>query len=185
MKSLQTIQKTFAVFEIIVRVARILAIVGACLGAAGILCAVVGGSGGRVISLFGQELKMFAPGPELKPLLGKMLSYTVLLCAQIFLLALAGRYFKTERADGTPFTAHGADLLKKLAIRCIYVPIVALIIAAVITVCLDVPDVDGIASNLPGLTVGLVLLLASFIFRYGAELEEKNRPSGDNTGVEI
>lgn len=185
MKSLQTIQKTFGVFETIVRVARILAIVGACLCAAGALCAVVGGSGGRVISLFGEELKMFTPGPELKPLLGRMLSYTVLLCAQIFLLTLAGQYFRAERADGTPFTARGAQLLKKLAIRCIYVPVVALIVVAVLTVCMDVPDVDGIAGNLPGLVLGLVLLLASFIFQYGAELEEKNRPSDNGIGVEI
>lgn len=185
MKSLQTIQKTFRVFEILVRVARILAIVGACLCALGALCAVVGYNGGHVISLFGEPVKLFAPGPELRPLFGRLLSYAILLCAQIFLLALAGQYFKAERADGTPFTLRGAEMLKKLAIRCIYVPIVALVIVAVLTVCLDVPDVDGITSNLPGLTVGLVLLLASFIFRYGAELEEKNRALGGDTGVEI
>ena len=31
----------------------------------------------------------------------------------------------------------------------------------------------GIVSNLPGIGVGLILILASFIFRYGAELEGK------------
>ena len=33
--------------------------------------------------------------------------------------------------------------------------------------------VGGIVSNLPGIGVGLILILASFIFRYGAELEGK------------
>lgn len=53
-------------------------------------------------------------------------------------------------------------------------PIVAIVISAVVTAVLGTPDVDGgIVSNLPGIGVGLILILASFIFRYGAELEGK------------
>ena len=53
-------------------------------------------------------------------------------------------------------------------------PIVAVVIASVITVCLGVES-SGDISNLPGLVTGIVLILASLIFRYGAELEEQNR----------
>ena len=53
-------------------------------------------------------------------------------------------------------------------------PIVAVVIASVITVCLGV-ERGGDVSNLPGVITGIVLILASLIFRYGAELEEQNR----------
>ena len=50
----------------------------------------------------------------------------------------------------------------------------AVVIASVIGVCLGV-ERDGDVSNLPSLVTGIVLILASLIFRYGAELEEQNR----------
>ena len=40
MKTLQSIQKAFQVFEILTKVARIICIVGACLCAVGVLCTV-------------------------------------------------------------------------------------------------------------------------------------------------
>ena len=174
MKSLETIQKTFRVFEILTKVARILCIVGACLCAGFALCIVVQYHGGRVLNLFGQPVQLAPAGTDLRHLFARLLSYTIVLCSQILLLALAGRYFKAERAAGTPFTAAGAEQLRRLGIRCIYVPIVALVIAAVSIELLDAGHVaDSISGNLPGLVVGLLLLLASAIFRYGAELEER------------
>ena len=54
-------------------------------------------------------------------------------------------------------------------------PIVAVAAVAVVGLCLTMPELDGgLIGNLPGLIVGLVLLLVSLIFRYGAELEEKS-----------
>ena len=52
-------------------------------------------------------------------------------------------------------------------------PIVAVVIASVITACLGAEGGD--VSNLPSVVTGIVLILASLIFRYGAELEEQNR----------
>ena len=83
-------------------------------------------------------------------------------------------YFKTEQADSTPFTENGANLLRKLGIRCIWMPIVAVVIASVITVCLGA-ERSGDISNFPSLVTGIVLILSSLIFRYGAELEQRNR----------
>lgn len=53
--------------------------------------------------------------------------------------------------------------------------IVSIVIAAVITACLGA-ERSGDVSNLPGVVTGVVLILVSLIFRYGAELEKKARP---------
>ena len=53
-------------------------------------------------------------------------------------------------------------------------PIVAVVIASVITVCLGA-ERSGDISNFPSLVTGIVLILSSLIFRYGAELEQRNR----------
>ena len=53
MKSLQTIQKTFRVFQILAKIAFVFSIVGASICAVGALCAVTWYSGGTVFTLFG------------------------------------------------------------------------------------------------------------------------------------
>ena len=174
MKSLQTIQKTFRIFQILAKIAFIFSIVGASICAVGALCAITWYSGGQVLSLFGEPLAIFAGGESLGETLAVLLSELILLVTDAILLAFAGRYFKTEQAEGTPFTENGANLLKKLGIRCIWMPIVAIVLASVITVCLGAESVTDV-SNLPSVVTGIVLILASLIFRYGAELEAKNR----------
>ena len=138
------------------------------------LCAAVWYNGGQVFSLFGEPVTIFSSGEGLDQALAALLSDLILLATDAVLLGFAGRYFKIEQAEGTPFTENGANLIRKLGIRCIWMPIVAVVIASVITVCLGVES-SGDISNLPGLVTGIVLILASLIFRYGAELEEQNR----------
>ena len=87
------------------------------------------------------------------------------------LFLFAWQYLKAEEAAGTLFTVSGADTVKKLGIRIIVLPLVAVIISAVIYGCFGLtPDVD-ISSGGCVITGG-VLILVSLIFRYGAELEE-------------
>ena len=117
-------------------------------------------------------MTIFSSGKGLNQVLAVLLSDMVLLTADAILLGFAGGYFKTEQAEGTPFTENGADLIKKLGIRCIWMPIVYIVIASVLTVCLGAEG-GGDVSNLPSVITGIVLILASLIFRYGAELEEK------------
>lgn len=109
-----------------------------------------------------------------KSIYGVMLSDLVYLTTDAILLGLAGQFFKTEQAAGTPFTEDGANRIRKLGIHCIWMPIVAVVIASVITVCLGVEQ-RGDVSNLPGVVTGIVLILASLIFSYGAQLEAQNR----------
>ena len=174
MRSLQTVQKTFRVFQILTKIAFIFSIVGASICAVGALCAMAWYTGGQVFSLFGEPITFFAGREDMHRAMAVLLSELVCLTTDAILLGFAGRYFKTEQAEGTPFTESGADLIKKLGIRCIWMPIVAVVIASVITVCLGVESSSDI-SNLPSVVTGIVLILASLIFRYGAELEKQNR----------
>ena len=172
MKSLKTIQKAFHVFQILAKVAFILTIVGASICAVGALCCTVWCAGGQVFSLFGEPVTMFSEVGKLNQMQVRLLSNLVYLITDAILLGFAGRYFRTEQAEGTPFTHRGANLVQRLGVRCIWMPIVYIVIASVLTVCLGAEG-GGDVSNLPSVITGIVLILASLIFRYGAELEEK------------
>ena len=172
MKQLETIQKTFRVFQILTKIAWIFSIVGAVLCAVGALCAFAWYSGGQVFSLTGELVTVFASDKGMNEMLAVLLSDFVMLVSEAILLFFAGRYLKAEQFDGTPFTETGAEQLQKLGIRCIWLPIVAAVISGIIVVCLGSEETGDI-SNLPSLVTGIVLILTAMIFRYGAALEEK------------
>ena len=174
MKQLETIQKTFRVFQTLTKIAYIFSIVGAIICAVGALCAAAWYSGGQVFGLFGEPVTIFSTGRGMNEMLAVLLSDFIMLTSEAILLSFAGRYLKAEQADGTPFTETGADTLKRLGIRCIWLPIVAVTVACIICVCFNAEDA-GNYSNLPSVAIGIVLILASMIFRYGAELEAKNK----------
>lgn len=181
MKSLQTIQKTFRVFQILAKIAFVFSIVGASVCAGGALCTMTWYTGGQVLSIFGEPITFYADGKGINQILAILLSDLVCLTADAILLSFAGRYFNTEQSEGTPFTENGAKLIRNLGIRCIYMPIVAIVVATVITVCLGA-ERSGDISNLPSIVTGIILILASLIFRYGAELE-KERDLQNNTDL--
>ena len=172
MEQLQKIQKTVHVFEILTKIAYIFSIVGAVLCAVGALCALSYASGGQVFSLFGEPVTIFSTTRPMTETMAVMLADFVMLVTEAILLSFALRYLKAEQADGSPFTVSGADTLKKLGIRCIWMPIVAMVLVSVIGVCYNVENISS-DSNLPSLVTGVVLILASMVFRYGAALEEK------------
>lgn len=173
MEQLNRIQKTFHVFEILTKIAYIFSIVGAIFCAVGALCAFSWYSGGQVFSLFGEPITIFSSSDRaLNEVLAVLLADFVMITAEAILLSFAHRYLKAEQADGTPFTEAGADMLKKLGIRCIWLPIVAMVVASVIGVSFGAENI-GSDSNLPSLATGIVLILTSMIFRYGASLETK------------
>lgn len=156
---LQSIQKIVRVFGILVRVAKILCIVGASLCAVGALFITVASQGGQA---FGQPLGITS---------AEMWAAFIQLVSKAILLGLAEIYFRSEQADGTPFTEQGADRLKQLGIRCIWISIVATVLASVVAV-LGAAN-SGVVGNGTDVITGIVLILISMIFRYGAELEQK------------
>lgn len=174
MEQLQKIQKTFHVFEVLTKIAFVFSIVGASLCAVGALCAFSWYSGGQVFSLFGEPITIFSTTKGMNETLAAMLGDCILLVTEAILLSFGSKYLKAEQADGTPFTQTGADMLKTLGIRCIWMPIVAMVIVSVIGVCFNAETLDTV-SNLPSLALGIALILSSMIFRYGATLEEKSK----------
>ena len=172
MNTLQTIQKTFHVFHVLAKIAFIFSIVGAALCAVGALCAVSGLTVGTGLTVFGQPVMSFGSS-GVNYALAALLSDMVILISDAVLLGFTGRYLALELAEGTPFTENGANTLRRLGIRYIYIPIVTAVIASVIIVAFDAEPGRDI-SNLPELTTGIAFILTSLIFRYGAELERKS-----------
>lgn len=172
MKTLESIQKTMRVFQILTKIALVFSILGAAACALGGLFALTWYTGGEVFSLFGQPITPFVGMEDTNHAMAVLLSDLVFLSADAILLTFAQGYFKLEQAEGTPFTKKGAESIKKLGIHCIWMPIVAMAIVSVVLLCLG-EEKGGEINNLPSVATGIVLILVSLIFRYGAELEEE------------
>ena len=179
MKTLQTIQKTFRVFQTLSKIAMILSFVWAGLAALGLLCGMVWYSGGNVFGASQELLYSLTVTGGLTEMIGVLLVDMILALTDGTLLVFALRYFKLEQADGTPFTQHGADRVLRLGILTIVLPLVAAILSALVCEFLTLPQ-DAVRDwgNLGSLTMGIVLILVSLIFRYGAELETQKQEDG-------
>lgn len=181
MEKLQTIQKTFGVFQKLSKAAKILCVVGAVTLGVLASCTLTQSRGGNVFSLVGEPLKLFPEGTDLLQKSVELFAGVFMLTAQAILFGFSEGYLKAEQADKTPFTESGAQRLKRLGIRFIYIPIVAIAASQVVAVCFGTEVVSGL-DNFGSVVTGIVLLLASMIFRYGAELEQAktNEPSPVN-----
>ena len=169
MKTLEVIQKTFNIFKFITKIVEIFCIVGAVVLGTGAICAVIQYNGGQTFLLFGKPLEIFKDKTALLQIYTKQMSYTFMLIAEAVLFGFAHRYFKTELQDGTPFTENGAEKLLRLGIRFIYIPMLADAaskITAAVSVAKDNIDIGSFST-----ITGIVLILVSIVFRYGAELE--------------
>lgn len=174
MKSLETIQKTFRVFQILTKIAMILSFVWAGLSVLGLLCGVVWYNGGVVVGSNQELLYTLTETNGLNQLIAVLLADTIAALTDGILLVFAYRYFKAEQAAGTPFTHEGADQIRRLGVRTIVLPLVMIILIAVVYAMFGMPQgAGGDWSNGSSVTMGIVLILASIIFRYGADLEEK------------
>ncbi|MGN0906609.1 MAG: hypothetical protein ACI4NM_05620 [Bullifex sp.] len=172
MTTLEKVQKAFHVFGIIAKIAMIFCIIGAAVSALGALCLAAGMTGSHAITLFGKPVNLIFFTSDEGSSFALMLSYTVMLTAEAVLMGLTCSYLKKEQADGTPFTVSGADTVRKLGIRFIVLPIITMIIVAVIAEVFDAGEISE-AGNMPSVFTGIVLIVVSAIFRYGAELEEE------------
>ena len=173
MKSLATIQKTFHVFQVLTKIGMILSFVWAGLTVVGLLCGIAWYFGGTVIGASQEALFSLTLAGSLNQMIGVLLSDMVFALTDGTLLLFAFRYFKAEQADGTPFTHSGADQIKRLGIRTIVLPLVAAILSAVFCELFGLSRAMVDRGNLVGVFMGIVLILASLVFRYGAELEAK------------
>lgn len=177
MKSLTTIQKTFRVFQILSKVLMILSFVAAGLALLGVTCAMVWRNGGTVVGAQMETMFSLTNTSGLEQMIAELLADAVFALTDGVLFLFAFLYFKAEQADGTPFTQSGADRIRNWGINSIVLPIVAAIIAAVIYGCFGLTRSEG-WNNGGFVLLGIVLILASLVFRYGAELAENVKRNG-------
>ena len=168
--TLKNIQKCARVLHTL----AIIAAVAAFLGAASALAAAVGLS--RWYNAPADVLGMLAPSMAALDH-GSYTASVAQLSADVISLALDGvvlcfaaAYLKQELADGTPFTASGAKSLLRLGILTIALPLISAAVSCVIFGAFDV-DISGDYGNGSAIIVGIVLILSSLVFSYGAELE--------------
>lgn len=181
MKSLQTIQKTFRVFQILTKIAMILSFVCAGLAALGLLCAIAWYSGGTVVGVDRELLYALTETGGLAEMAAVLLADTIAALVDGTLYAFALRYLKAEQADGTPFTSRGSVEIRQLGVRAIVLPLVGIIVTSAVCAAFDYPlNAAGDWDNLSSVSLGIVLILSSLLFRYGADLEEKAAQATDN-----
>lgn len=173
MKYLETVQKTFNVFKILAKVAMTISFVVVGLSLMGMTCAMVWRNGGIVVGLEKETILSLAETSSLNELLVHVLSDTVFALTDGILATFAFLYFNAELAEGTPFTQSGADRIKRLGIQTIVLPLVAEIISEVIYSCFGLTHTNDWGSG-GTVVLGVILILVSLVFRYGAELEARN-----------
>lgn len=91
--------------------------------------------------------------------------------ADAILLVIARSYLVFELREKTPFTAKGADKMRSLGIICIVMPVVASILSAVVYTYYGFESSSYETEN-TGIIIGIVLIVLSFVLRYGADLEQ-------------
>lgn len=174
MKSLETIQKTFSVFKILSKVAIIISFVVVGVSILGMSCAMVWENGGTVVGLEKDAMMSMTETSSFNEIICYMLSDTVFALTDGILALFAFLYFKAELEDGTPFTQNGAARIKRLGIQTIVLPLVAEIISEVIYSCFGLKHANDWGSGV-AVVLGITLILASLVFRYGAELEAREK----------
>lgn len=174
MESLQKIQKTFGVFQVLSKVAMILSFVWAGLALIGLLFGIVWYTGGSVYGANMETVISLTETGGLYEMIGTLLSDFVFALTDGVLYLFAWNYFKAEQADGTPFTVSGANRIRRLGIQTIVLPLVAVIVSSVIYTCFGMASAAD-SSNAGSVVLGIMLILVSLVFQYGAELEKNRR----------
>lgn len=177
-KTLKTIQTFSKVGRIISKIIFILCIVfGAiCLVAIGTSIAGLGAGelfkigGVSVVGLVEKET-----GESLDGMKANMIAGFFVLVSNGVLAKFFEKYFTNELAAGTPFTFAGAKEMLRIGILTIAVPIATTTVSSIILAVLK--NVQGISEGSDlnaesSVILGVVLIVLSFVFKYGAELKD-------------
>ena len=167
--SLTAIQKCARVFRVLVRIGLILSIVGAVFGLAALMLWIHWNNAPATgIPQLDQVMQLIDRGSYYHTL--STLIADVVGCAfGGALLWLFHRYLTHELADGTPFTFSGASELRRLGVVTIVLPLVSLCLQAIPYTVYDLSYPNRM-ENGTSVLLGVALILASLVFRYGAEL---------------
>ncbi len=167
MKSLNIVQKISKVLHIL----SIVAFVSAIVGAVGLI---IGGSVLLGIPYFDEHnaIKLFIMefGAKYITDLGiNMIAESIFLIGLVITSGYIRDYFKHELEDGTPFTHRGANELRKVGILSLTIPIGAICLTSIV---ISIAGAEKMITNEYEMTTGIAMILLSFVFHYGADLEK-------------
>ncbi len=163
MKSLETVQKIVRVFDVLALIAKIFTIMGlvVCLIGATLLFAVPRVIDPSIYKDLAEELGSLEPVKAGLTLIAE----AIFMVGQVVAAISVCQYFKSELADGTPFTHAGARLLRKTAVIAFAAPLVAEIIASIFLLI-----VHAEVEMSMDITGSVVAFLLSYLLDYGADL---------------
>ena len=178
-KSLHTIQvlaKTGKILSKIVFICCLVGGIGCCVGLAALL-----GLQGLVIGGVDVTGLIVERGDTpMSTLLFACVSGFIACAAECVLSKFAEHYFRHELEAGTPFTLAGARQIRRLGILTIALPVGALILQQIVYGVFRVFDPmtqQWEPGNMLSVGMGILFLVASVIFQYGAELTQPNGPA--------
>ena len=184
MKSLETIQKVSKFAKILSKIVFVFCTIGLIL----IIIGAIGVSMIDLNALIDSKILSIVDLPDYN--FSKAAVYDALmigaigLICEMFVAKKSINYFKFELEEGTPFTEESADKIKKLGITVIVAPIIATIISIIGHVLIEklIGNVGEIDVNYEiSLTMGLIYLFLSAVFRYGASLSKKETKKSKKT----
>ena len=172
--TIQTLARLGKIFSQIIFVCCIVGAVGCCVGIvalAGINGLVVGGKDLTAMVISGSNTGM-------ETLVFACIASLIACVAECVLSKFANIYFKHELAAGTPFTMEGSKEILRLGILTIVIPLGALILEGIVYTISEVFYPATQQLNMEDMTsvgMGIMFILASVIFQYGAELGEQKQ----------
>lgn len=170
-KNLTMIQKCARVFRVFVRVGMILSIAGSVFGlAATVLWVRWNNAPAGGVTQLDQLMQLVQQGDYYQKL-AALIADTIACAFGAVLLSFALSYLTRELSDGTPFVDDTALQLRRLGVLTIVLPIVSVVLQMIPYAVFDLSAPDRL-DNAGSVILGVVLILASLVFRYGAELAQ-------------
>lgn len=166
MQNLIKVQKACHVFKVLVTIAMVVCFIAAAATISAFVSMYAFNSN-VIFQMVAEEL----PDVSREETLAGILSMFFEALADAILLVIARSYLVFELREKTPFTAKGADKMRSLGIICIVMPVVASILSAVVYTYYGFESSSYETEN-TGIIIGIVLIVLSFVLRYGADLEQ-------------
>ena len=164
-KNLQIVQKISKVLGILSKIGFIMSIVGLVFCIVGLVLSIVGGLSVEFAAKIANESEI-----TMKQVTGYCLAGLLVCIVAVISAKLHRDYFEMEQKAGTPFTQDGAKGIRTLGIVNIVAPFICFISAAIVNSIFKCNmELDAAGS----MTTGIVMILLSYVFAYGAELESK------------
>jgi len=184
MRTLNTIQTLAKVGRILCKIVFILTLIGVIGCVAGIVSLQLIPESIRIGEVTVRGLIERTAEISIGTCYAAMATGAVLCAGEAVLSKIAERYFVHELEAGTPFTLDGAKELQRLGICAICIPIGAKVIAEIVfhimrNVFENVADLRG--DEYLSLGLGVMLIVASLLCRYGAEVAQGAAPLPEKT----